>query len=427
MEIPTAVMANANAKHNRGKKADKEKKSLEKRLSDCGDIRVDVTTEPELVKGLCNEYIRDRIRMIILSGGDGTVQEFMTRHFRQLYREFGKGMLPIDFARVMNSMALDSSSGLILPALYHKRRGTLNFYADTFKMRGDIDDIAEQLLYAKGDKNMSARFKRAYAPVFMLYSKDHPNDLENVQLMTAYADGFLFNVFREYYRPKEKGKDSDIFSAAHVVGRTAASIALDKTLPEDNGLGRFYSDRYKDKILTKNRAKVVVDGRTVVDEGEETSVMAIGTMGVSLYGLKPFYRLPRTPEKFLFFDRGKQEKPEDVNIDSYMFQLFVGNPDPLDVVKQLGNIYMGTATEVVGIEDILAKRVEKTQDERMSFIADGTPKYNGRSVVMELAYLQPFVMIDHGCWKKGVGDVLKDRVRREFVGLVERFTDSVAL
>jgi hypothetical protein len=422
MVLKIFVNINGKAKQNRRKGlAEKEERRIKRSFAGYPDIATKITESEGSAKRLCKEYIKHKVDAVIISGGDGTVQYHLTTYFKELYKSFGKGLAPIEFAHRLNRMALDPSTGLVLPAIYHRRKGTVNFYGDTLRMGGDVETIAERVMMRK--EVSLTDFPRTYVPVFMLFPKDDPYNLDDTKLMTTYADGFLDRVFEEYYAPKKKGKDASIANALEVIGRTLASATLDNVLPRDSPQGAIYKERYVDTIMHSITGEVKIDDRVIVAPDEKRIALSIGAMGVNLYGLKPFYRMPRNPEKFVFFEAGKYEKTEDVNINNQMFQVLVGNPELLSIAKQLPNIYLGTATNVTGLTDTLARRVEIAQDEDLAYIADGSTETNGKNAVIEMAYLQPFVLLDY-MPQEPKGSMLEWIAEKGFQFARRKFADS---
>jgi hypothetical protein len=402
MVFRLAGSVNGKAKKNKGNSIDKEGALLESSFQDL-DARVDVTKEPEEVVDHCRDYIRELIELVILSGGDGTVQNFLTEHFKQMYRHFGRGMTPIHFARVLNSMALDPASGLILPAIYHRRRGTVNVYADTLGMKGNLDTITRNLLMANQlyeNKGLAA-FRRVYVPIMIRYDANNPNDLDSIQLMTLFADGLTYNIFKEYYAPKEKGRTPSMLTALKVVARASASVTLDKLLPRDSPLGGLYNTRYRDRILEELEGEVKIDGTTVIEKGEKRNATAIGTMGVNLYGIHPFCVMPSCPKEFkAYFAPGMPATPDALDARQYQFQVLVGNPDLVDIVKSIPRFYQGRPPCITRAIETVAKRVEvdqvftEEQKDQAGCIVDGSRKDSKERFVVEIAYLQPFALLD---------------------------------
>jgi hypothetical protein len=387
-----ASNANGNARRNK-KEVEKERQILEEILSGCPDSRVEVTKEEEEVPDLCNRYIDDGIEIALLSGGDGTVQEFMTEFFKASYLRFGEDMLPIEFANSFNSMALDPESGLILPDIYHKRRGEVNYYSDTLRMRCKKEQLRENISEAEQGEGRLG-FRRAYALVLMLYNKDDPKDLKHVRLLTSFADCFLFNIFNHYYIPKDAGGDSTALTAMSVIGRTATSVVMDRLLPRDSLRGKLYQERYQDQILRQVQGEVKVDGKTVVEMDQKRTLAAMGSMCMSLYGLKPFYRMPGSPDEFLCFPQGVPEDASKINLDEHYFQIFTGSPDALDIVKKFARTYLRIPPNVPGAVDMLASMVEITQSEILKYIADGSREKNGSSCMVAKAMLWPFILLN---------------------------------
>ncbi|MBW2963936.1 hypothetical protein KY363_00610 [Candidatus Woesearchaeota archaeon] len=424
MALKIRCNINGKAKGNQRKEAYKEKRRIEKALHACPDVAVEVTTSEDQVKSRCKDWREQQADLIILSGGDGTVKHWLTTNFRENYRRLGNGMMPNEFAHQMNRMSFDPKSGLFLPPIHHKPKGTVNFWADTLCMGGDLDVIAELLTKASRYDDGLFQFKRVYIPVFMLYNKDRPYDLDEIHLGTTYADGFLYNVFWEYYAPKRRGGDSSIASALQVIARSAASIGLDSVLPRDTPLGKMYSERYMDRILTSIRGEVVInDNTTVVGPDEERNVTAIGCMNVNLYGIKPFYKVPSAPEKFVFYSEGQEEKPDELDINDHMFHVMVGKVNPLMVVGQLPNLYLGKETTVEGLTDRLARKLEIRQHRDLKYIIEGSEQSNGKTAVIELAYLQPVALIGYDGNGRKANQTIDRVVRKGLTKAQEKLDD----
>ncbi|MBI5881220.1 hypothetical protein HZB90_03755, partial [archaeon] len=58
-------------------------------------------------------------------------------------------------------------------------------------------------------------------------------------------------------------------------------------------------------------------------------------------------------------------------------------------------IFSGEEVRIPGIIDTLASRVEIEQKKNLDFISDGSRSHNGNKVVIEIAYLQPFILPDY--------------------------------
>jgi diacylglycerol kinase family enzyme len=402
--IKLAAIVNGNARNNKGSSAGKEARKLQKILSHLKGSRVDVTSKSDLVSNLCREYSKEHIDAIILSGGDGTIQNFVTMQFKQLYREHGKGMSPIEFASKLNSTALDPDSEINLPAIHHRKRGTVNVYADTLGMDGNIERILENIEEADFHYPLlgKAAFRRVYVPMIMIYPRDKPDDLDMIQLQALYADATLRNFYEQYYLPKKHGGDSNVLTAGKLIARCAYSITVGKILDTaaETLLGSrktsvtVYSDRYIDRIMNVIECSVKIDGREVCNE---RTLTAVGTMGVSLYGLKPFWRMPDKPQAFRrSYAPGIKEYAADFadSVQAESMHVLVGKPDTIDLVKELPKVYAGKRTKISGLTDMLAKRLEIEQKEPLKIICDGSRHDNGKSAVVQIAYLQPFILFD---------------------------------
>ncbi len=399
MTLRIDALENAKAKKNKGKRHSSfEQRRLESIIGTLPHSNVHFTTTEEDVTYLCSKLIQEGTDIAFLSGGDGTVHCFMTEHFKQMFRRYGKGSAPIQFAQALNRMALDPDSRVHLPAIYHRKRGTVNVYADTNRMRGDLETIANNIEHANTyhDKKGIRAFRRAYIPVMMLYDKERPNDLEHVQLMTLYADGLVYNFFQEYYRKKDMGGDSSMLEAVKVIARASLSVGMDKMVPRQGPAAMLYDERYMDRILKELKGKVKADNSTVIPEGGIRNATAMGTMGVSLYGIKPFHRMPRRPEGFrTYFPAGQHEIVSLLDPGRHSFHLLTGNPRPEEIVRKIPQLYLGLATGIPCITDRTARRVEIDQTENTRFIADGSRHADGKKVIVETAYLQPFILLDH--------------------------------
>ena len=406
MTLKTAGIVNANAKYNKGS-ARKEARTLERILHSCNS-RVDITRSIAQVKKNCGEFIKEGVDIVMLSTGDGGVQTFLDFYFKQLYREFCNGMTPIEFAHNLNPMILDSNSAIPLPAIYHKRKGTLNVYADTLGMKGNAEKISENIHMAnhKYDGLGIKAFRRVYVPVLMIYSKEKPDDLETMRLMTLYCDGILYNFFQEYYAPREEGRDVNMARALEVIIRASTSSILDFFMPRNTTLGKgLYTERYIDKINREIEGEVKVtvvdeDGsteeKTVISKNGKRNITAVGTTCASLYGIKPFHAMPNKPEEFKsYFGPLVQEEPQNLNIEDHTLQILTGNCKPVDLSRAVPPSYFRLPLNVAGMLNTKAKRVEIEQTESLNYIADGSTESNGKSVVIEIAYLQPFILLDH--------------------------------
>ncbi|MBU2561006.1 MAG: hypothetical protein KKD17_01820 [Nanoarchaeota archaeon] len=398
MVLSIEAIINGKAKQNRGRSVEKELMHLRRTIGILPGSGVQSTATEEEVTAICDKVLMERIMIAFLSGGDGAVHYFMTEYFKQAYRRFGKRKTPIEFARAMNRMALNKRSKLFLPCIYHRPRGTVNVYSDVHRMEGDLEDITANIDAANRihPEQGTRQFRRVYVPVLMLYDKEHPKDLDHVQLMTLYADGFLYNFFSEYYLPKDRGGSSNMLTALKVVANSSASALLDRVSPRKGIPGTLYSQRYIYRILDEIEGEVTADDRVIIGRKEKRNALAIGTMGVSLYGLRPFHQMPKSPEEFqAYFKAGEPEKEEALDPAAYSFHLLAGNPDPLDIVWRIPNIYRGRPAGIPGIKDTLAKKVEIEQAKVLEFIADGSRHSDGKRVAIEIAYLQPFILLDH--------------------------------
>ncbi|MFH1064633.1 MAG: diacylglycerol kinase family protein [Candidatus Woesearchaeota archaeon] len=396
MTLKAASILNKNAKQLKQSRI-LEEKSLEWILKGVG-ARVDTPKSADSVAEVCREYIQEKIDIVIVSGGDGTVQNFLTHNFRELYKKFNTGgMTPIEFGRVLNNMALDPDTGLVLPAAYHRMKGTVNTYGKTLDMRSDIEIMAENLDDAlhKYSEYGARAFRRIYVPILMIYDPDN-QDIDNVQLMTLYADSMIYNIFEEYYGPKDQGNAVGPLDSLKIIVRAGVSAILDKMLPRDRSVGKIYKNRYIDRIVQESIGEVKADGTTIVGKEYDRNAMAIGTMNANLYGIKPFNKMPRKPKQFnAFFHATAPERKELLNPEDYHFQLLVGNIKLLDVAKRLPNFYLNRSSRIRGVADIMTKRVEINDVEPLRYIGDGGRFLGGRNMVIEIAYLQPFVQLNH--------------------------------
>ncbi|MBI5881143.1 hypothetical protein HZB90_03365, partial [archaeon] len=261
------AIVNGAAKQNRGRNAHVEGKRIERALEGCGDVEVQVTSKAELVDSLSDRYLDEMVDITIFSGGDGTLENYHTAQFKQAYRRFAqRNQLPITFAWQMNRMARDPSSGLVLPAEYHKRMGTVNANADTFKMSGDMDRVGDNLRLAhnKYEELKTRAFARVYVPMLMIYPADRPDDLDHIRILSLYADATLYNFFQEYYTPKDRGGDTGMLTAMWLIAKCAGSITTAKArdtaakmLPIlEASAEEEHNTRYIDRILTTIEGKV---------------------------------------------------------------------------------------------------------------------------------------------------------------------------
>jgi diacylglycerol kinase family enzyme len=393
--LKIAALVNGNAKNNRVGQAEKERQMLRRALR---SAKVDITTKADIVRGVCQDYIKEPVDVVMVSGGDGTIQNFMTHYFIENYRKFGKGIAPMEFARRFNRMAMDPGSGVCLPAIYHRKKGTVNFYAETMGMEGDVDTIAENTYAARS----ALEFARAYVPVMMIYSKENPNDLDALQLMTLYGDGFAYNFFEQYYEPKKRGEDSTFFTAAGVIARVSVSAALAKVMDDASRLlfasteisRRIYRRRYADVLVPKIRCEVRLDGERLPNP--ERTVIAMASMGAKTYGLHISWRLPGRAKDFrAYFPPRVAANPELLNSADYRIHFMGGNPTPVELSKMVPSFFLGKKANARHVTDTTARRVEIKQEDPLRFICDGSRQSNGSSAVIEIAYLQPFILLDN--------------------------------
>jgi len=395
-----AALVNGNAKNNKIGRAEKERQMLQRSLR---TAKVNITTKADIVRAVCQDYVKEPVDIVMVSGGDGTIQNFMTHCFIENYRKFGKGMTPIEFARRFNQMAMDPGSGVCLPAIYHRKKGTVNFYSDTLGMKGEIETIAENLEIAgKYHRELGkTAFARVYVPVIMIYSKENPNDLDALQLMTIYGDGFAYNFFEQYYEPKKKGDDSTFFTAANVITRGSVSAVLAKVMDDATRLlfasaeisRRIYRNRYADVLVPKIRCEVRLDGEKLPNT--ERTVTAMASMGAKTYGLRISWLLPgRAEDLRAYFPPRVTENPELMDSADYRIHFMGGDVAPLDLSKTVPSLLLGKKNNARGATDRTARRIEIEQDEPLRYIADGSRQINGCSAVFEIAYLQPFILLD---------------------------------
>jgi hypothetical protein len=167
---------------------------------------------------------------------------------------------------------------------------------------------------------------------------------------------------------------------------------------------KIYTDRYVDEILQEIEGTVTIDGKVA---HTTRSVTAAGTMGVSLYGLKPFWNRPARAEDFQPYYYPTFGEKDDIRltpeaIAEQKFQYLGGTPDPLDIMRILPALLKGRQTHLKGITDTLASRLEIDQprqdDEKknkIKIIVDGSEEVCPLSVAIEIAYLQPFILLDY--------------------------------
>jgi len=400
MTLRIAAIVNGTAKGNSLDHAAKERSRLERAFR---NAKVDTTTKADLVHMLCQDYHREKVDVVIVSGGDGTVQNFLVSNFKENYRRFGKGTTPIEFARKLNRMALDPDSGIHLPALYHRKRGSVNYYANALGMKDDLGMIAENCETAeKYFSQLGTRaFPRVYVPIMMIYPKENQKDLDMIELMTSYGDGFAFNYFDQYYEPRKRGEESTFFTAMKVIAKGTASgsleLALDKVselLFSSNGFGRsIYPKRYVDFLVPTISCEILLNGNKLPYTYRTVNI--IGTIGTSLYGIKLFWRMPGRAEGFrAYYQPSMFENPEFLDASKYEFHYLGGNPPPVELSKMVPSFFLGKKANAPHVTDTLARRVEIKQEDSLRFICDGSRQTNGNSCVIEIAYLQPFILLD---------------------------------
>ena len=392
---------NPNAGRNKGNGAERERDSYRHILCE-GNIHI--TTEEEMVKDISSDLLENPTSMILTSGGDGTVHKFLREFFLVNYDCFGGGMTLIEFGHQLNRLALDLQSGVNIPCLCPIPRGTVNFLAKLCGINEDKRKIAENLMRARQNPGEVTRvLDVVYIPVLMMYSKERPHDPEHVQLMTVYGDGFTFRSVDEYERFKENWIGPKMGAALKVVAKGSISAAiglmLDKISTSIYGSAEksrgLYPNRFGDMLAEPIEGEVKVDGRTLPTD--KRTMTLIGTHWMDSQGIKPFWRMPRHAKDMkTYFPAGVPVNPDLLDPKDYTFHSICGNPTAMDIVVGVPWFFSGRQTYMRGIHDVEAKRVEMQKKEPYSIIAGGTRHHElpvGDTIVIEIAYLQPFAML----------------------------------
>jgi len=191
---------------------------------------------------VCEEFKKERIDVLGISGGDGTLHHTLTA----LIKTFADQPLP-------------------LVAIL--RGGTMNTVANSLGLKGETG----KLLFELVDKH-----RRGLLPSLPLVSR--PLLQVGDKFGFIFGNGIIYNFLHEYY---ETGNPSPS-TAAQLIARAAASSMV------MGGLAK--------RIYRRFRARVTADGQTWACE-DFITVAASVVEQIGL-GFKPFYRCCERPDAF---------------------------------------------------------------------------------------------------------------------------------
>jgi diacylglycerol kinase family enzyme len=191
---------------------------------------------------VCDEFKKERIDVLGISGGDGTLHHTLTA----MIRTYGEQPLP--------SVAI-------------LRGGTMNTIANSFGIRGETPKLLFELV------DTHRRGLTGELPTF---------DREVLQIGDKYGfifgNGIIYNFLHEYYATGNPSPSS----AAKLIVSAAASSMVRGNLSQ--------------RIYRRFRARVVVDGDPWAQEDFITVAAAVVEQ-IGL-GFRPFYRCNEKPASF---------------------------------------------------------------------------------------------------------------------------------
>jgi diacylglycerol kinase family enzyme len=189
---------------------------------------------------VCEEFKKERIEILGISGGDGTMHHTLTA----MIKTYGEQELPL---------------------VAMLRGGTMNTIANSLGIKG----VTSKLLFELVDKHRLAQ-------PFEVFEK------EVLQVGDKYGfifgNGIIYNFLHEYYATGNPSPPT----AAKLISRAAASAMVRGPLAQ--------------RIYRRFRAKVVADGdRWACEDFITVAAAVVREIGL---GFTPFYRCEEQPRKF---------------------------------------------------------------------------------------------------------------------------------
>jgi diacylglycerol kinase family enzyme len=229
MNNKVGIIINPNAKANSRQRNLKER--LEAIIGDHGMVRV--TREmPDLYK-VAEEFIKKKVEILGISGGDGTMQKTISRY--------------IEVGGEHN-----------LPKIAAVRGGTMNTIANSMQIKGSTEGIISRIMdKIRNRKNME------YKEIDLMKA-------DRKEYGSLFGIGLSYNFLDAYY----EGGTTGPCKAVQVIGHCIGSVMI----------GGAFSRRMTDPV----KAKVYLDGRQVPIP-DISAVLACTISDIGL-GFKPLYR-----------------------------------------------------------------------------------------------------------------------------------------
>jgi len=381
-ECVVGVVLNPNAGHFRTKKGQKEYKNLigwhnrhigtlQEKYGD--KIVVCAKAKPEDVQYTCDEFLEKEVRLVLTVGGDGTQGNIYTNMARRVWLR-SKNKLEDVVERLKNPdekemvsymKRINTEKGPIIPYFYNVKGGTVHVFSNMIRATSNLELALDNTFKAFEEGFGFESFKRAFIPTIIAYSSEEPENPARMEVMFEYADGGLRKFYDEYYKDKGPGRPN----------RTTAYALILKALrsiPIPNG--------FVHQLGRKIPSTVTIDGEELPIQQRTTLVAS--TINGSLYGLRPFYRMPNDFQDFArhYQERQPTEIPEDAV--QRAFHVLTGDVDAWRIVTAAPRMAAGKPSGIKNIHDQTAQEVIIGQNSRVLYIADGTRKEEGKKLVL---------------------------------------------
>ncbi|MBW2971490.1 acylglycerol kinase family protein [Candidatus Woesearchaeota archaeon] len=372
------VILNPNAGHFRTRKGEKEFRRLvgdwrkggylQERYKD--RIVIGAKHKADDIQYTCDEFFERGIALVVTVGGDGTQGNIHTSMARRAWERNKKDLEwlmeePADKPMINFLKLLNTANGVRLPYFYNVIGGTVYVCS---KMIGATDSLEHALdnAFLALDKGQGMEsFRRIYIPTIIGYSAEEPDNPSRMEVFFQYADAGIRRFFDEYYKDKGPGKP-DMSTAYWLIAKAITSLPIP---------GGFVY-----QLGEKIPCNVEVNGIKLPIE--KRSALVASTIHGSLYGLEPFHRARRKFEDFeRHYEKGEMEEAPGRAAER-PFHIMTGDVDPWRIFLSLKKVFKGEPADIKGMYDILAREVVIEQLGDVKYIADGTRKEEGRTLVL---------------------------------------------
>jgi diacylglycerol kinase family enzyme len=267
---------------------------LQSIVGDWGEVHQ--TPNPEAIKPILRDFLRQKARFWVSDGGDGALHWMLKEGMEVLEEEeFAGEDIPLPLALPTNS-------------------GSIDFVAHNVGIRGDAESILTAL---KQDLEAGRRIQEVEVDSMVIEGIEVTDD-GDVPFRTMGFAAAAGGVGQRFFSKLFEAGDHTAPTIVSIVAKTVASypIAMSplKHLP---GMPRLLK-RYAKEMFKPTMAKIIMDGREI--PRQDCTGIHIASMSIDLGGVFRFFRT--------------------ADIKGQMHAI-VGSPTPLEIIMNLPRMHFG--------------------------------------------------------------------------------------